>query len=209
MSKGGRTSMRTASRLTSPHDLIIYPAFISIENKKLLRLSAIALVFVLTSCRIIVSGNRSDAWKGWLGVMAFGPCLLMFLLQFTWSPLLVVHEQGICVRSNPLLASIKGSDACICSHAFPKGCHPTRCTPCSPLSSRAIVSPSSNTRSSSRSPGRDAERTLYGRPTNSRTRSKATIVAKQEKQGNQGDKGQQSGQVDQAIKPPALRKDAS
>lgn len=64
------------------------------------------LIFVIIGCWMIVAGNSSDIWKGWLGVIFFSLCLLALLMQFTWGPLLVVNEQGIYVRSNPLLKSI-------------------------------------------------------------------------------------------------------
>src|SRR5579885_1352306 len=97
--------MRTSSRLEFQHDLVIYPTLIRMERKKLLGMSIIMLIFVITGCWIIVAGNSSDTWKGWLGVIFFSLCLLVFLMQLTWGPLLVVNEQGIYVRNNPLLKS--------------------------------------------------------------------------------------------------------
>src|SRR5579883_3188103 len=98
--------MRTSSRLESQRDLVVYPTFIRMERKKLLGLSIVMLIFVIIGCWMIVVRNSSDTWKGWLGVIFFSLCLLVFLMQFTWGPLLVVNEQGIYVRNNPLLKSI-------------------------------------------------------------------------------------------------------
>ncbi|MGH2612873.1 MAG: STM3941 family protein [Rhabdochlamydiaceae bacterium] len=98
--------MHFSSHPEMNHELIAYSRFVQFRRKRLLLYIAGSLFFLLTGFWIIATNGGGNMLKGWIVVCFSIPALIVFLLQLTWGPLLVINTQGIRIRSNPLLKSI-------------------------------------------------------------------------------------------------------
>jgi hypothetical protein len=109
--------------LEPTHDLIIYSQFVQAERKKILLCLVTSLFFVVGGFWMIMAGRGENVLNGWVMVLFFGLGLLVFPIQLTWGPLLVLNEQTIRIRSNPFLKSITLSWQEIAAITLFKGTH--------------------------------------------------------------------------------------
>jgi hypothetical protein len=82
--------MHTFSSLELEHNLIIYPQIVWGGKKSHLFSAIVSLVLVILGFFILVNSKRENLWGDWGMILFFFIGLLIFLIQLTWGPFLIV-----------------------------------------------------------------------------------------------------------------------
>lgn len=100
--------MSRSSHLETQHRLVIHRKFAHTGRKKLLGLIGVSFFLVIVGFGMVVTGKDQNIWKGWITILLFGICLMVFLTQLMreWKPLLEVDAQGIRICRNAFIKSI-------------------------------------------------------------------------------------------------------
>jgi hypothetical protein len=93
--------------LRSGQEIVIYPLFVRLQRKGSLRFTIGIVIFALaTAIWAIATHQKGSVLIYWIILIACVFSLIALFLQLTWGSLLVINEQGMRIRTNPLLKSI-------------------------------------------------------------------------------------------------------